>query len=279
MTKSPANPLSATLRRLRKEAGLSGTEAAHRAGLSQSKISRVETGAFMPTEDQVRALCRVYDAPADVRRELIQLIRDLRAETTSARVVLQRGGWSMQRRIGQFEAASEHVRSFSPTVIIGLLQSRAYIRELFGDSLPEDERDATVAARLDRQRLLNSDRRFDFILTEGALRWNMGGPAVMIEQLEHLAELSHHDNVRIGVIPWTTPARVPPSSSFTIYDSRAVIVGTQTATAIITDERDVADYEAHWHELEPLVSHGEDARAVITRITADYRSIDRKSVV
>jgi transcriptional regulator with XRE-family HTH domain len=133
------NPLSATLRQLRVAAGLSGAEAARRAGLTQSKVSRAETGTFLPTEDDVKALCRVYRASPDARRELLDLTRELREGTTSARVVLQRGGWWMQQRIGKLETATARIRNFAPTVVIGLLQTEDYVDALLGDWLSGEE--------------------------------------------------------------------------------------------------------------------------------------------
>ncbi|RSN36476.1 transcriptional regulator [Amycolatopsis sp. WAC 01416] len=265
--------LSTELRRLRKAAGLSGTEAARLTGLSQSKVSRVETGAFMPTEDQVVALCRAYRAPAKVRRALVAITRDLREEASSARVVLQRGAWRMQQRIGKIETASARIRSFQPTIVFGLLQTRDYITALFDDSLPSDERDQTVEARLERQRILDSSRDFHFVLTEGALRWNMGGAATMLAQLGHLIEVSRRGRVRLGVIPWTTPVSVAVLHGFDIYDSRAVLLGTQTATALVTDEREVADYEKNFAEVERYATYGDVACSHLTRIAADYRQL------
>ncbi|MFC3451966.1 helix-turn-helix domain-containing protein [Amycolatopsis speibonae] len=265
--------LSAELRRLRKAAGLSGTEAARLTSLSQSKVSRVETGAFMPTEDQVVALCRAYGAPAKIRRELVSITRDLREEASSARVVFQRGAWRMQQRIGKIETASARIRSFQPTIVLGLLQTRAYVTALFGDSLPGGERDQTVDARLERQRILDSDREFHFVLTEGALRWNMGGAATMQAQLGHLIDLSCRGRVRLGVIPWTTPVSVPVLHGFDIYDSRAVLLGTQTATALVTDEREVADYEKNFAEVERYATYDDIACSHLTRIAADYRQL------
>jgi hypothetical protein len=66
---------------------------------------------------------------------------------------------------------------------------------------------------------------------------------------------------------------VPALHGFTIYDSRAILLGTQTATAIMTDRRDVADYEAHWNELAPLAEWGDGARSVISQAADSYRSI------
>ncbi|MGI5330972.1 helix-turn-helix domain-containing protein [Actinomadura nitritigenes] len=267
------NPLSDALRTLRRASGLSGIEAARRAGLSQSKISRAETGRFLLSEDDLEALCRVYGAPAEERRQLLEMTRELKASTTSARTVLQRGGWWMQERIGRMESTARRIRSFSPGAVFGLVQSPAYIEALYGDSLAPDDLARTVQARLGRQRILDTDREFTFVMAEGALRWCMGGPAVMAAQLDHLAEISHRPNIHIGIITWTTPATVPGLHPFTLYDSQAVLLGTWNATAIITDQRNIADYEAYWDELQPLISWGDDARAAIARAAQDYRQL------
>lgn len=267
------NPLSQALRRLRKDAGLSGTEAARRAAMTQSKISRAENGLFLPSVDEVKTLGAVYGAPAQACQDLIEMTRAAKSGTTPARVVLQRGGWWMQERISRLEATADRIRTFTPAVVAGLLQIRTYIEALLGEGLTEEERERTVQARLARQRVLVSGRQFVLVMAEGALRWNMGGAAVMADQLDHLVEVSHRPNVLLGIIAWTTPARVPAVNGFTIYDSRAVLIGTQTATAIMTDQQNVQDYEAHWSELEPLVSWHDDARAVIARTADDYRAI------
>lgn len=271
--KPPTNPLSARLRSLRKDAGLSGAEAAKRAGMSPAKISRVETGTFMPTVEQVTTLCRVYKAPPDARREVIDMIRDLREATTSARVTLQRGGWQMQERIGRIEAASGLLRSFSSDTVIGLVQTENYVRAMMRGFLTGDDLERTVSARLERQRLLDTDREFRLVMSEGALRWNIGGGAVMAEQLDHLREESHRDNLQLGIVPWTTDTGLPGAHAFHLYDARAVIVGTMTATAVMTDQRDVSDYDETFTRIANIASYGDTARSILDRIATDYRSI------
>jgi len=286
--KAPTNKLSATLRELRKKAGMSQTEAAEKSGLSQSKVSRTETGEFAPAPEHVEALCRAYKAPAAVRRELVQMANELREDRISARVVLERGGWMLQERIGRIEEIAGRIRCIAPTVVPGLLQTREYIRSLFGDSLEPDDLMRTIDARMDRQRLLDTDRKFEFVLTEGALRWNMGGATIMASQVDHLIEVSKRGNVQLGVVPWTTPVTVPVMHTVDIYDSRAVMFGTIDATALITDPAVVKDYQAHWDELvgagtpgasaakasrRGFVSWDEEARAELARIADEYRRL------
>ncbi|MGQ0776527.1 MAG: helix-turn-helix domain-containing protein [Pseudonocardiales bacterium] len=267
--------LSALLRRLRQDARLTGIEAARAAGLSQPKISRLETGKQVPTAAEVQALCRVYGASAAIRQQLLDVAHDMREEQVSARVMLQRGAYRMQERIGRIEAASRLLRTFHPAVVIGLVQTPGYVRALIGNSLPDDELERIVTARGERQRLLDTDREFVLIMTEGALRWHVGSPAVMIAQLQHLAEITRRSNVRVGVIPWTKPVRAGALHGFHLYDRRAAIVGTETATAIITDTRDIADYETCFATYEALAVFDADARQVLDRLSDEYRTLDR----
>ncbi|MGH3710686.1 MAG: helix-turn-helix domain-containing protein [Pseudonocardiaceae bacterium] len=271
--KEPTNRLSAELRRLRKEADLSGAAAAKLAGLTQSKVSRTETGAFMPTPDQVEALCRVYKAPPELRRELVQMAHEVREEQIPARAVIKDRVWQLQERIGRIEAIAGRIRSLAPSTIPGIIQTREYIQALFGDELSPSDLERAIGARIATQTLLDTDRAFEFVLAEGALRWNMGGAGVMVKQLDALINTSQRANVRLGVISWTTPVTVPLLHTFTIYDSRAVMYGTQSSTALITEPRDVEQYENHWEEVGSFASFDDEARAIIERTRDDYRSI------
>ncbi len=265
--------LSTTLRQLRADAALSGMEAARRAGYSQPKISRFETARQVPTTEEVRTLCRVYAARPDVRDRLLELAADVTADTVRARAVLSHGARYMQQRVGKIERASEVVRSFTPTIVDGLLQTADYVRSIGSRDMAGEDLESFVASRADRQQILDTDRRFQKIVTEGALRWHVGSPRIMAAQMERLIEVSHRPNLRLGVIPWTTPVHSPALHCFTIFDDRAVIVGTETATAIISDPADIADYEQRHAFYTQLTVVGEAARAVFTRLAAEYRAL------
>lgn len=265
--------LSTTLRRLRSDAALSGMEAARRAGYSQPKISRFETARQVPTTEEIHTLWRVYGAAPEVRDRLLELAADLTADTVRARAVLSHGARYMQQRVGKIEQASELVRSFTPTIVDGLLQTPDYVRAIGSRDMTGEDLESFVVSRADRQQILDTDRRFHKVITEGALRWHVGSPQIMAAQLEHLIEVSHRSNLRLGVIPWTTPAHSPALHCFTVFDDRAVIVGTETATAIITDPADIADYEQRHAFYTRLTVVGEPARAVFARLAAEYRAL------
>lgn len=244
--------------------------------MSQSKISKIERRFLLPSVEDVAALCVVYDIPPKEREELVAIVTGLREEQ-SARVILARSVAETQRRIGQLEQSASLIRSFQPTMVIGLLQTAAYARRVFAapdsQALSEDEVAESVAVRAERQRILgDASKRFVLIMTEGALRWQAGWPEVMVDQLDALTEAASH-SAGVGVIPWTTPVNHFPRHGFHLYDEDAVMVGTETATATMTGAADIATYVELFAALQRLAVFGDEAAGHFARIAADYRRL------
>ncbi|MGH3567282.1 MAG: helix-turn-helix domain-containing protein [Pseudonocardia sp.] len=263
--------LSQTLRQLREAAHLSGVEAGKRAGFSQAKISRLEGGINVPTPEDVKTLAEVYQASPAVRARLIQLAEDMRASLK--RVVLNRGGSEFQARLARIEEASEHVRTFAPTVVPGLLQTEAYARAVFSSgTLTPEQIDTAVAGRIQRQRLLSQQtHQFTLLTTAGALGWCAGSLEVMTEQAERLAG-PQPPTVRVGIVRWGTPATVFPLHTWDMYDQRAVSVGLVHSTALLTAPQDVAEYEKMFTALELMAVFGDEARRAFRQIANEYRN-------
>jgi transcriptional regulator with XRE-family HTH domain len=266
--------LSGTLRRLREDAGLSGNQAAKLTGISQSEISRIEAGRTLPRDDTIRKLCKLYRVPASLRTELLQAAADIRPETVQARVVLSRqGGAKLQERFSRIEAASAEVRSYEPALIPGSLQTAGYMRALFSSGLTGDDLEQAVEARMKRAAMLTSGRAYAYVVAEGALRWQLGSPEIMLGQLGHLAEvIGSRPNVRFGVIPQSQAVTFVTTHGFTLYDQRMAIAATRTGTTFITDPKDVADYSKLFGDLEAVAAFGDDAVAVIRQVAEGYRA-------
>lgn len=265
--------LSRSLYAARRAAGIGQIEAAKRARTSQNKVSRVENGKGLLTTAEAAALLTVYGVHGDQRRRIMSLVETTRTGHVDSRVILQRGAHHFQERIRQLDEQSRLVRSFAPTAVLGILQTRAYADVVFTQRMTEKQAAPSIASRMARHHMLDDpSRQWVLLQTEGALRWNLGGSAVMVEQIERIAAAIDRPNVRLGIIPWQAPARVLPLHGFHLYDHRAVVVGTRSGTAII-GEQDVPDYEALFGELEHLAVFGGDARAVLCRIADDYRSL------
>ena len=272
--------LSRTLHELRAAAGLSTRQVGTQAGFSQSKVSRIEQGRNVPTEDDVIALAEIYlagdRANPGARRRLLELARDIRAEHRPVVMARSKGRPDVfQQRLARIEAASDHVRSFAPTAVTGLLQTESYMRSLIAErDLPTDRVDAFVRARLHRQAGIGSGaREFTIITTAGALGWRLGSPADMADQIVHIAHLvGRYDGVHVGVIPWGAPADRLVLHGWDIYDERAVCYGTADATAILTEPRDVARYLELHASIEKMAVWGNYARDVLSQLAEQYRA-------
>lgn len=274
-TRGPLD-LATALRDLRRSAGLGGVEAARRAGVSQSKISKLENGRLRAGPDDVRALCDVYGVPDDEREGLLGLAAELRAGSRLSRVVMTRGAAQLQRQFSRLESNATVLRSFQPAMVPGILQTKAYARLVFGAGLTDEDRDSAVEARGRRGSALDDEsKELKIIVTEGALRWQAGGSQVMTEQLDAILTVSRRPNVLIGVVPWTTPVDVFCTHAFHMYDSEAVIVGTEVASAVLDSPDDVDVYEQLFDQLAAIASSGDEARRELLRIRGDYQLLGR----
>lgn len=264
------------MRELRSSTGLSASRAAREIGITQSRISRIESGLFLPTEEEVTKLADLYRVPATTRRRLLRAVTVLRAEEAPARVVLQRGAWRLQRRIASIEENAAEICGFTNNLIPGLLQTADYARAVFGDGaeISPEEVERAVAARMARSAVIEGGQAtIVLVMGEGALRWQADNAQIMVAQLERIARQATEGKVGIGIIPWTKPTGTFPTHGFSMYDRRAVIIGTRSATAFITDPKDVATYSRLFDDLAGLASFGQEAAQIISRIAEDYRSL------
>lgn len=111
------------------------------------------------------------------------------------------------------------LRGYELGVIPGLAQSEDYISSLLTagrPTYPEERIEAQVAGRLARQKILGSGARFLFIIDEAALARPVGGPVVMADQLERLAELAGHRMVTIQVTPLSIGGHPGVEGAFSI---------------------------------------------------------------
>lgn len=269
--------LSRSLRALRKKADLSQRQAATRTGISQSKITRAESGLFILSPDETATYARALDATRQEREALVTLAWQVQAGSVDRRIIMQKGAGNFQRRLRDIEKQSALVRSFHPAVVLGILQTPDYMRAILTAGEPNPAAEETAQVRLQRQAELAADeeRQWVLIQSEGSLRWQAARPGLMVAQLEHIIEVSYRPNVRVGVVDWRTPADVFPLHGFHVYDHRTVVVGTETATGIITDPDDVAYYDSLFGHLEHLARFDDEGRDTLTRIRDEYLQLPR----
>jgi len=242
--------LGAELRSLRMLAGLSGQALAREVGTSQKTVSRIERGESLPDLPQVTAWARSTGA-ADRLTILTGLLEAAINEVTAFRG--KPGGLaSFQPEIRELEAVSGTVRNFQAGIIPGLLQTPGYARRVF-ELAGVGDLAAAVAVRLERQQALYDEkRRFEFLLTEAALRWRPGPPEMLAAQLGQVAALATLETVELGVIPAGAEMHAITRCSFIVYEDRTdgepPVVAVETPHALLY-AGDPADIEVYRGQL------------------------------
>jgi transcriptional regulator with XRE-family HTH domain len=258
--------LSAALRRLRIDAGLTIDQVAERLLCSQSKISRLETGFRTGSLRDIRDLCDLYGVTNQGQRDyLMELARQSR-----------RQGWwqSYDIPFGTYiglENDASKISMFEATVIPGLLQTAGYARAISqSGNLSVEVAEQHVTIRLRRQELLERENPPDlnFILDEAALHRHIGSSSVMKGQLDHLIAKSRLPHVSIRVIPFEHGAYKALDSSFSILEFPNKVAGAVYVEgffgAIWMDrERDLWRYQDAFLDAQSVaVGEGESAEMI-----------------
>jgi transcriptional regulator with XRE-family HTH domain len=267
--------LAADLRHLRLAAGLSGEQLAERLGVTQSKVSKIETGRTSVTAEDADAWAQAVGADAAVRAELVQRAEAVRTESLSWRVTLREGVSRRQEWTGTLEASSGLIRVYQPTIIPGLLQTAEYTRRLLplADITGQKDHAQAVNARLQRQAVLHDEgKRFEFLITEAALHWRPGPPSVLVAQLHHIATLLSLSNVMIGVIPLDAEASALCFHAFHLYAEReegsVVTLETLTSEVVVSDPQDIKVYNETFERFREAAFFGEDARNALMAVAS-----------
>lgn len=225
--------LAQELRDARRRAKLSGVQLAQRLGhgWDQPRVSNVERGKRLPSEDVIRAWATETGADPEL---LLDLLRRAGAEyaTLRDRYAATGGPEKLQDHLAAIEAASTRIMVYSPSVILGFLQTPAYAHELLrkppgaiAAGASEDEIGRLVAARLRRQAILfEPGREITLLMGEAALRNRYVSPPILREQLLHLAWVAETvTTAAIAVVPFSASLPLVTLHGWAIRDDVVTI--------------------------------------------------------
>ncbi|MEU9195823.1 helix-turn-helix domain-containing protein [Streptomyces hundungensis] len=181
------------LREQRERAGLTQQQLAEMAIMSRTHIAHIEAGRRWPSEDDAKRL----DRALNTGNVLVSFLPDKNARPVADHFEAAK----------QFEQQASMIREFALACVPGILQTEAYARAVLSVRFPPlspEERDQAVATRLKRSGILTDPVSpiVWALLDETVLRRPVGGPAVMAEQLVHLADLADAGRIRVHVLPF-----------------------------------------------------------------------------
>lgn len=205
--------LGKRLRALRESAGLTLEAAAPKLDLSRSSLFRVESGETRATVHLVRSMMDLYDR---FEADLLDAVRAaLKPSWFTAYGVLDMG-------YTDAETEADRVWDYPGMHLPGLLHTEAYIRALFGHvhrRRSAEQVDSQVAVRrIRQQRLTSEDDPLDLValIDEAALTREIGGPAVLRAQLDHLIMMAGLPAVTLHVLPQRTCSPPGLDGGFTL---------------------------------------------------------------
>lgn len=237
----------------------------------------METGQRGLFADDVAAILGYLQAPSKLRQELLDLVRHGQERNWHAIHGKLPNNW---QDLIEFERGATAIYSYEPLLIPGLAQTADYARSLIcglNQTLPVVEVDALVAARMGRQVILGRPRapQLHLMVEAMVLRRQMGDPAMMYGQLQHLLAITARRNVTIQVVPFDAAPTIATQGSLLILESSddtLVYEETRATSTFLEDPEHVARTRLAWKKLRAVALSPEDSVRLIAGIVGKLRS-------
>ncbi|MQY18103.1 DUF5753 domain-containing protein [Nocardia macrotermitis] len=288
----PRRALGRRLRALRVAAQKSKLAAAVAIEISKSGLGRLEDGEPVRIcTAQFHQLLELYGADEAAAAEIMGLVQEVRATKGDPTT----GWWRAYSDVVNphfdhfmgLEQACSRMTTFQLTLLPGLLQTAAYRRWIVGITDPQMSA-ADVDRRLEliarRQRRIVEDQDFslEVLLSESAVRHQVGGRVVMREQARHLVSVGNLPNVSIRVIPIDAGAHpglvvqsftlfeFPVQQQVRLTEPPVVFVEGFTGALFLEDVAVVERHKSTMADLRQVALSEGDTRLLVEGIAEEY---------
>ncbi|MEW1922810.1 helix-turn-helix transcriptional regulator [Streptomyces sp. NPDC088360] len=200
---SPLDYYGSELRRLREAAGLNQGQLGGCIFCTGSLVGQIETAKKVPTRDFSERVDAALGTDGVFSR-LVGLV--LRSQLPT---------WF--QAYAELEAKATFISTYQCQLVYGLLQTTEYARAVLGVE-HQARLDELVAARMERQRILDrsSPPALFVVLDEAALHREIGGRAVMREQLTRLLDFRASPWLHLQVLPFAVGQHAAVMGSFNL---------------------------------------------------------------
>lgn len=254
---SPLDYYGYELRRHREAAGLTLAQLGSIVFCSGSLIGQIETTLKVPT----REFSERVDAGLGTDGTFSRLVG----------LVLRSQLPNWFQPYADMEAKAAYISSFQAQLVYGLLQTPAYARAVLG-TRDEGNIDGKVAARLDRQRILDRDEPpvMWVVLSEAVLHQGVGGREVMREQLAHILAMQKRRWLEIQILPFSAGAHTGLMGSFNLlrFANDPDIVYTEDFVQghMTANPEAVKEGSVRYDHLQAAALSVDDSAALIARV-------------
>jgi DNA-binding XRE family transcriptional regulator len=261
----PLHFFGAELRRWRTAAGLSQEQLGDRLSYSAALVGKIETGDRAPSLDFAQGCDRALPDAGGLFARLYEFAR-------------QWGGGHPPWFSGWLEAErrATSLRWWEPLLIPGLLQTEDYARAILGANPDTDEDiDSHVVARMERQAVLERDKppALWVALDEFVLHRCVGSPAVMREQLTHLAEMALRSRITVQIVPSRIGVHAGLMGAFIIasFEGASDIVYLETSSGgrTVEQSRVIEQVTLRFDTLRSVALPKDDSRSLILKVAEE----------
>jgi len=270
------------LRERREQLGITVNDITSELGFTRNYWSAIENERKLIPENTLIAVSDILELGAEDRRQLLEL-----------RETAKKNGWwnsysalftgEIQRLYG-LEQGARGIREYETLLIPGLLQTADYTRAIMSSdaAIRQVEIEQRIEARHHRQERLRDESplHLRIIMSEAALRQQVGGTTVLRGQLEHLLTMieDRSDNVEIRVIPFTaTACNLFGAGTLLLLDfhsprlPRVAWHETVSNWGVITDPTKIRDITMAFNEAHERALDRRETKKIIDKYRKELR--------
>ncbi|WP_328396959.1 helix-turn-helix domain-containing protein [Nocardia sp. NBC_00416] len=281
----PRRILGRRLRELREAAKMSRAYAAQECEMGSQTLWRLESGRNSEAKRMViNALCDLYEASGEERRELIWLAQESRKD----------GWWQsfadtmvpeVEMYVGLEQSASSST-TWQSTLVPGLLQTSDYRHAVWEIGKSQRQRiDLIREVELLTQRqkrLYTDDFTFRAFMCESVLRRHVGGRKVMVDQMRRLIEVGTRPNVSIRVVGFDAPNHsgiinkdfvyldFPEHLNPALSEPPVVYIEGFTGDMYLDKPLETEAYRAAYSDIDRVALDERDTRGLIEQIAKEF---------
>ncbi|MFJ6753935.1 helix-turn-helix transcriptional regulator [Streptomyces sp. NPDC091273] len=254
---SPLDYYGYELRRLREGAGLKQSQLGDIIYCTGSLIGQVQNTKRVPTRDFSERVDAALGTDGHFSRLVGLVLRSVLPTWFQA--------------YAEMEARAAYISTFQAQLVYGLLQTEEYAQAVLGVR-NEEGLDARVAARMERQRILDRENPplMWVVLSEAVLHQEIGGREVMRNQLTHLLDLRRREWVQVQILPFDAGAHAGLPGSFTVlrFDDDPDIVYTEDFVQghMTANPQALREGSLRYDHLQAAALSLEDSAALIARV-------------
>lgn len=268
-SKNAAQQIGQHIHDLRKQRRLTGEELAQQAGVSQSRVSKIENGysdSFEP--EQVKNILNILKAPKTIRQQVDLLMLQRIANETASQFIYP---FQFTDDIAELDARTSVYRTYLVWALSAVMQTAEYRKAILKKlGLPEAEIPIEITRTMARQDLV-WNKTFYFVMPEAILYTAPAGREAQLAQLDRLERMIGLGRVKVGIIPLEMGLSVFETGTFTVCDDHTVELYLGDRIVRFEEPDMLLNFSRAFTELEQKAVYDEEAIALIRKAMDHFR--------